>query len=168
MPANRREQPLDQPHGVQQPALVRLRQRVQHVGHLLAGARVEGREQGPSGLGEREQGSAAIQLGSPARDQAGALEPPQDAAEIAGVELEVGADLGGCRRLPMRQLVQHAAFRQRQVATEQPLAQHADPSCVEAVEASDPSHPLQRVVSLEKRHRVSPGFGDLHGRQMVA
>src|ERR1700761_2730861 len=68
-----------------------------------------------------------------AGDQAVVVEFLDDAAEIAGVEIEFDSDLLGCRAIPMCEFVQHPRFAQRERAFEQPLSEHAKLAGVKAV-----------------------------------
>src|SRR5690606_7632916 len=67
-------------------------------------------------------------------------EAAQDAAEIAGIEAEVAAQLGCGRPLALRQLVHHPRLGERERALRQPLLQDADLPGVETVEAPYGSH----------------------------
>jgi hypothetical protein len=91
----------------------------------------------------RPSGVSAIRLWRASRrrladDQPGFREAAQDAAEIAGVEPELLAELGRRRSVPLRDLVDDARLGQREPAAEQPFLEHADPARVEAREAADP------------------------------
>ena len=81
--------------------------------------------------------------------QALPLEPAQDAAEVAGVEAEVLGELGRGRLRPVGELVEHAAFGERERALQQPFLQHADALRVEAREA-----PHRGDALLEARLRA--------------
>src|SRR5262245_23493953 len=70
-------------------------------------------------------------------DEPALAEAAQDAAEIALIKAEVGGNLGRRRLLPVRELVEHASFRQRIRAVEEVLLQHADAPRVDAVEPAD-------------------------------
>ena len=65
------------------------------------------------------------------------FEAAQDAAQIAGVEPEIAAEVGGGRRLAVGQLVEHAQLGQRERAVEVAVAERADLAGVEAVEGAD-------------------------------
>jgi hypothetical protein len=74
-----------------------------------------------------------------ARDPALVLEAAQDAREIARVQLQVTHQLARGERRPVRQLVQHPHFRQRELGIEVAL-EHAYALCVEAVEGAHGLH----------------------------
>ena len=71
------------------------------------------------------------------REQAARFEAPQDPAQIAGVEAEVAAEVGGGRRVAVGELVEHPHFGERERAVEVALAERADLPGVEAVEGAD-------------------------------
>src|ERR1700720_2066868 len=72
-----------------------------------------------------------------AADQAVIVEFLDDAAEIAGVEIEFYPDLLGCRAIPVRKFVQHPRFAQRERAFEKPLPEHAKLAGVKAIEGAN-------------------------------
>ena len=71
-----------------------------------------------------------------APDQAAFFEIAQHAGQIAGIELERAADLARRRRVPARDLVEHARLAERIGAVEKSFAQYADLPRVEAVKAA--------------------------------
>src|SRR4051794_8180832 len=86
-------------------------------------------------------------------DQAAAGEVAQHAAEIAGVEAELPADLTGGRVIAMQDLVQHTRLRQRERAVGESVLQHADALRVEAIE---PAHGGDAVG--ERLHGAPPSW----------
>src|SRR5690606_28844925 len=72
-----------------------------------------------------------------ARNQPLALEAAQDAAEIAGIEAELAADIGRSGFLPLRELVQHACLGKGERTLQMLFFQHADLARVEAVEGAE-------------------------------
>ena len=68
--------------------------------------------------------------------QALAPQALQQAAEVAEVEVEVGAELARGARAALADLVEHARLRQRERAAEVARLQRADAAGVEAVEAA--------------------------------
>src|SRR5580704_10711825 len=72
-----------------------------------------------------------------ALDQAALLKIAQDAAQIAGIEVERAADIACGERATAGDLVEHARLAERVGAVEKGFAQHADLPRVEAVEAAD-------------------------------
>ena len=87
----------------------------------------------------------------PPLEQAAGLEATQDAAEIARVELQVGGQTARGRPVTHGDLVQHATFRQRVRAAQQPLLQDAEAPRVEPAEAPDGVH---RRIPLADLHRL--------------
>src|ERR1700689_4394401 len=83
-------------------------------------------------------------------DQAALFEIAQNAAEIAGIELERPADLGRRRGTAAGDLVEHARLAERIGAVKKSFAQHADLPRVEAVEAADRGDAL--VTLPDSRH----------------
>ena len=119
----------------------------QHRRDLVAGAGVERRRtrRGPSAVSAIRLWRASCRRRL-AHDQPGVREAAQDAAEIAGVEPELLAELGRRDRVALRELVEHARLGQREPAVEQSFLQHADPPRVEAVETADPVDRFRRDV----------------------
>ena len=68
-------------------------------------------------------------------DQPELVEAPQDAAEIAGVEIEVARDVGRGGAAALPDLVEHARLGERERAVEPAVLQHAEVLGIEAVEA---------------------------------
>jgi hypothetical protein len=69
-------------------------------------------------------------------DQSLLGEVAENAAEIAGVERQVAADLARGGGLALRELVEHARFGEREGAAQQAFLQNADLLGVEAIEAA--------------------------------
>ena len=61
----------------------------------------------------------------------------QDAAQVPGIEPELGRELARGDRRAVRELVEDAHLGKRPGAVQQPLVQHADAPRVEAVEPAD-------------------------------
>ena len=88
------------------------------------------------GFGELEQAVPPIGRRGHTRQTAFRLEPPQDAAEVAAVQRQIAAELGGRGLVAVRQFVQDTHLGQREVAGEVG-GQHADALRVKAIEAAD-------------------------------
>ena len=97
-------------------------------------ARLERREGGASFRGQARAGAGARRRRRGAARQPLRFEAAQDAAQIAGVEAEIAAEIGRGRRLAVRELVEDAHLGQRERAVEQAIAERADAAGVEAVE----------------------------------
>ena len=108
--------------------------RRQQCADLLARARVERREGVVARLGQRQQALAPVDRRWRARKQPIALEALQDAAEIAGIELQFAAKFGGGDVGALGEFVEHARLGQREAAVQQALLQGADDARVEAAE----------------------------------
>src|SRR5690348_12917552 len=63
-------------------------------------------------------------------------EPPQQAAQVAGVETEVTCELGRGGPSAMRDLVEDATFGEGEGALEMMFVENADAASVESVEAA--------------------------------
>ena len=109
----------------------------QHRGHLGARLFLERRQHRPAAAGHGQFALAGVGGGRSPSQQATLLETAQDPAQVAGVQSQVAAEIGGAARRAVRQLVEHAGFGQRQRGVEQVLAEHADPAGVETVEGAD-------------------------------
>ncbi len=109
----------------------------QHCGDLILRAQVQ-LGKGLAALGgEAELVLPAIRGQGPAGDQALFVEALHDAAEIAGVEAELVADLLCGKVVPLRELVEHAGLAERERALSQVLVEHAKLAGVEAVEGAN-------------------------------
>ena len=95
--------------------------------------------------------AARIVLGRDGLDQAVVAQGTQDPAEIARVEPEVAAELGGGRAVAVRQLVEHARLGEGERAAGQTFVQEADLPRVEAVEAP---HVGYALVEMPVRHHA--------------
>src|SRR5579864_8129337 len=71
-----------------------------------------------------------------AADQTVIVKLLDDAAEVAGIEVELGPDFLGGRAVPVRQFVQHPRLAQREL-TQKPLAEHAELARIKAVERAN-------------------------------
>src|SRR5947208_3064640 len=80
--------------------------------------RVERGVLSPAAAGEAQVDLAPVGARSPARHQAAAFEAPQDAAQVAGVEAELGPDEAGRGAPALGDLVQHAHLDERQCAAQ--------------------------------------------------
>ena len=87
--------------------------------------------------GQRQQALAPVDRRWRAREQPIALEALQDAAEIAGIEIQFAAKFGGRNAGALGEFVQHAGLGQREAAVQQALLQGADDARVEAAEPPD-------------------------------
>src|SRR3982074_3195142 len=94
----------------------------------------------------------AIHLGRRAGDQPAPPKTGQNSAEVAGIETEISAQLGGGGMVAKRELVEDARLGQRKRAVQQPLAENADLLRVEAVEAP---HRGDAVLQRSRAHGAS-------------
>src|SRR6185312_4138083 len=81
--------------------------------------------------------AAAVVRGALAGDEPLLLEAGEEAAEVAGVEAERAAQVGGVGGAVAAELEEDAGLGQRMGGGEQSVAQRADASGVEAVEGAD-------------------------------
>ena len=139
---------LDAVHRGDQRRLRGLRQRGEQRADLLARTCVERGEGVAAGRGQRQQALAPVGGGWRAREQAVALEALQDAAEIAGIELQFAAELGGGEAGALGQFVEHARLGEREAALQQAFLQGADGARVEAVEPADGGDAMREGWSL--------------------
>ncbi len=80
---------------------------------------------------------AGVFCRSLAADQPTLFEIAQQAAEIAGVEIERASNVASGEPIALRQLVEHPHFAERIGAVEIGFPQDADLARIEAVEAAD-------------------------------
>jgi hypothetical protein len=98
---------------------------------------VERRERALAGGAQRQVQMACVVAQANAADQPGVLERAQQAAQVAGVEIEVARELGGGRPAAPRELPEQARFGEREPGRGELLVQDADSARLEAVEATD-------------------------------
>ena len=128
---------MDGVHRGDEALLVVLGQRVEDGADLVGRATVELREGGGAVLGEADAPAAGV-VGRPLlRDQAVALQPGEQAAEEARVDVELAAQVGDLGHLAPAELVEHARLGQRVGGAQQSVAQDADAGGVEAIEGAD-------------------------------
>jgi hypothetical protein len=144
----RRQQPLDRPHGADQARLVARGECADHLADLCRRMPLERREGGAAARRQREVDLPAVGTRPLLDDHPALREAAQDAAEIAGVEAELAADLARGRLVAMGDFIKDARLRQRERARRKALLQHADALRIEAVE---PPH--------RRDARGKPGFG---------
>ena len=108
----------------------------EHCGDLVVRTLVEWREGLAALGGDRDQALSRIVRCRLAGDEAVLGEAPQDAAEIAGVEPEVGGERSRGDRLTMCKLPEDARLGHRESGVEEMLVQQADLARVEAGEAA--------------------------------
>jgi len=85
-------------------------------------------------------------------EEAALVEAAQDAAEVTGIETEVGGELRCRRPLALGEFVEHARFGERIGALQEAIPQHADPACIEAIEAADRADALLEIDRGAGRH----------------
>ncbi len=117
--------------------LIRLGQRRRDAGDLVARTAVQRGEGAAARLGQRQLLAPAVAFRDRRLDQPPFAEASQGAAEIAGVEAEVAAQIAGGQTRAVRQFVEDPAFRQRELAVEQTLVQGPDMAGDEAIEAAN-------------------------------
>src|SRR5712691_1018089 len=149
-PASCSDEPLDRAHGVDQPTLLGVRERVQEGGDLFTRSDVERGEGSLSLPGEGEELLAAVRPRASLGDQPALPETAQDAAEVARIEAEILAEVARRGALPVCQLVEDAHFGQGERARQQALAEEADRA---------------RVIPVERPHRYDSRFESLPGHQ---
>jgi hypothetical protein len=104
---------------------------------VLLRGHVERRVGLAAGRGEVQVRQPRVLLRDRAAHELAPLELREDPAQISRVEREAGADLRGGRLVAMRELVEHAAFRQRERALEPAFVQKSDLAGVETVEGAN-------------------------------
>jgi len=82
-------------------------------------------------------------------DQPLLIEILDDAAEIAGIEPQLDADVLCGQLVAMRQLVEHPRLAERERALAEMLVEHAELAGIEAVESTDGS---DLAVGVDERH----------------
>ena len=126
------EQRFDVGHRPQQPFLTSCGQGGEEGGDVGFAATVERGEGAPAGGREGEMEVAGIARRALAADQLLLLERAQQAAQVAGVEVEVARQLGRGAATAMGQLPEQTGFGEREAAVGELLVEDADPAGVEA------------------------------------
>ena len=132
-----REHVADGVHRRDEALLVVLGQRIEDGADLVGRSAVELGEGGGALLGEADALAAGVVGRALAGDQAVALQPGEQAAEEAGVDVHLAAQVGDLGDLALAELVEHARLGQRVRRAQQAVAQDADARGVEAVEGAD-------------------------------
>ena len=94
--------------------------------------------------GQRKQALAPAIGPRRAGKQTVAFEALQNAAEIAGIEIQFAAKIGGCSAGALGKLVENARLGQREAAVQQAFPQRADDARVEAAEPADSGDTLSK------------------------
>src|SRR5258706_8786871 len=113
------------------------RQVLEHPCHLLARARVEELPGAAPGRGQREQLAPRVLACRLRLEQRLAPQPVEQAAEVAGVEVQVGAELARRGAAAPPDLVEQARHGQRVRAADEMVAQGADAPRIESIEAAN-------------------------------
>ena len=127
--------------------LLRLGEPAEHRADLPFGPRFERLEGLAAARGDRQEALPGVVRRDVLADQPALVKAAQDAAEIAGVEAEIAADVGRGGAVALLDLVEHARFGQRERAVEPAVLQHAEMLGVEAVEAAHRGDALRIVRS---------------------
>jgi len=131
------EQLLDARHRRQQLLLLRLGQRAEQDAHIALRARVD-RCECPLARGREAEVLVPRVVGrAGALNQAAFLETAQQAAQVAGVEIEFAREFGGGKPIAVGQLPQQPRFGERELRRQQAFVQRADVARVETIEAAD-------------------------------
>jgi len=80
---------------------------------------------------------AGIVGGPLAGDELPPAEVAEDAAQVAGVEVELAAEVGGAHGVAVGELVEHADRGEREVALEMRLIENVDAARIESIEPAD-------------------------------
>ncbi len=129
------EQPADRPHRFDEPPLAGLVERADDVRDACAGLAVQPAKRGSAGRGELEVALPSVALRAATGDEPPSLKPLQQPADVARVEPQLGDELRGGGRVPVRELEEDADLGERERAVEVLLAERADEPRVEAVES---------------------------------
>ncbi len=140
---------LDHPHGVEHLAPAVVADGRQHVASLLGGPGVQAGHHGAAGPGQPDDLAARVGGGALPADEAVGLEPGQDAAQVARVDVGHPAQVRHLAGVPLRQLEQQPGLGQRVRRIQVFAAQQPDHVRVEPVELADRAH---RVVSNQLAH----------------
>src|SRR5690348_9040395 len=97
------ERHRDRPHGIDDAGPLTGRYLCQNRADLLAGGAIERLEDLSAAAGESQVALPRVAHGAGSTDQSAFAEPQQEPAQVAGIEAEVLADLGGDGRWPMRE-----------------------------------------------------------------
>ncbi len=124
----------------------------QHGSDAFAGRCIQLCEGGTARLGQHQPVRARIHHRRFALNQTARLQPAQQPAEVARVEVQPMAQLRSRDALARRQFEQHPRLGEGEVAVQQTLLEHRDPAGVEAVEGAD----LCDGIGSERRHGDVP------------
>jgi two-component system cell cycle response regulator len=124
-------------HGADEAPLLVVGEDVEDGADLVGRPAVELGEGGRPLLGEADPLAAGVVGRALAGDQAVALQSREQAAEKAGVDVHLAAQVGDLGDLALAELVEHARLGQRVGRAQQAVAQDADARGVEAVEGAD-------------------------------
>ena len=133
----RREEPLHLPHRRDESVALGLRERVEQRSGQGVAAPVEQGALGPTGLGQLRGAHPLVVVAGADGDQPVGLQGAQEPAQVAGVEVEAGAQPPHVR--PLTDLPQHARLAERAVTGQVLVVERADPLRDGAVEAPDPA-----------------------------
>src|SRR6185312_13256504 len=86
-------------------------------------------------------------------------EVAEDAAQVAGVEVEFAAEIGGAHGVAVGELVQHADRGQREVALEMRLIENVDAARIESIEPADGVDGVGRGSGCGHGWHGSPSVG---------
>jgi hypothetical protein len=156
-PAALAEKGLDAGHRLQQGSLLAVGQGLEQRLDIGFAAPIERCKGALAGRGDREMEVARVVGRALAADELLVLELPQQAAEVAGVEVEIAREFGRRRPFAMSELPEQARFGQREARVGQAFVQDADAPRVEAVEAAD------RFGARGRVGRGGHGVSDLSG-----
>ena len=146
----RREQRFDGVHRLDETRPGVHREPLEHRADLRAGAGVQPGEGGRAARRKPQQGLAAVRVGGSLLDQPALTEGPEDAAQVAGVEPQLLAQVRRRGLLDVRELVERARCGQGKRTGEEMLLQDADLARVETIE---PAHRLHAPRNFPGNHR---------------
>jgi hypothetical protein len=139
---------LDGAHRAEQATQIGLTHAGEEAGDLPGGPGVQVTECFPACVAERDDLPAGVGGGPLPGDQAVGLEPAQNAAEVARVEVESPAQVDHVGGAGLGELEQDPGLSQRVRRVEQAASQHPDDVGVEAIEGADRGHGLGNGHSL--------------------
>jgi hypothetical protein len=155
----RRRAGAQRSHRLQQLLPLGLGERGQQRRDFLLRALLQRREGAPAGRAQAEVLLARVAVGAGGAHQAAFLQPAQQPAQVAGVEVQPARQRTDGRAvgfLGMCELPQHAGLGQAVGRLQQAFVQHADAARVEAVEPPDGLDAVASPGEMSIRTESSP------------
>src|SRR4051794_36895090 len=131
------EELADGGHGPREPALVLVGQTVEQRADLLGGPAVDTRERLAPFRRELHDVATPVGVRPVTADDPFIDEPSEDAAEVAGIEVQTRAQVRDVHRARLTQFIEDATLRERERGAQEALVEQTDDVRVKAVETAN-------------------------------